>query len=568
MICTLNKIKIFFTICITALSICSYAQPEPFRVTLDAGHGGEDKGASNGKYIEKEIALSIVLKTGAILESHKYVHVDYTRKTDVLIDLVQRGLIANYNNASVFVSIHCNANIKSQPYGTETYVMGLDKKDVNLAVVKKENEAFISRTDKGQALDKFKTELSSINGFEAKILQEAHMGGSVAIAGYVEKEFEKAGRLVRGEKGVKPAPFMVLHKAIMPRVLIEVGFISNPTEGAYLYSEAGQNEIARAVANSILSFKTEFFGTDAQIEAENVRRSLPKDFSIPAPSKDVLASTKIQTQPKKKADSLVIEKPVLLTTIPTEASKTVVVESTAIPKPIPVSVNNTVTSDAFSNLSCKVQFFASANKHELNSPKFNGFQAVSEEIDGTLFKYSCGLTTNLNESISTLKAIQSNGFPSAFLVVFKSGKRLNDSELKTLMVENDIYNTLVAQKNSASKNPVVVEKDEIIEALIAENSNKSIDFLKTDYKVQLMATKTYVDNFEFNSRGLKDIEVSFENGFYKYLYGSTSDYNTSLVYIEEAKSKGYPGAFLIAFKGGRKLSLDELKTLTIQEANK
>ena len=62
-----------------------------------------------------------------------------------------------------------------------------------------------------------------------------------------------------------------------------------------------------------------------------------------------------------------------------------------------------------------------------------------------------------------------------------------------------------------------------------------------------MATKTYVDNLEFNSRGLKDIEVSFENGFYKYLYGLTSDYNTSLVFLEEAKSKGYPEAFLIAF---------------------
>ena len=103
--CTFNKIKFFFTICITVLTFSSYSQ-KVFRVTLDAGHGGGDGGAMSGKYIEKDIALAIVLKIGAILESQKYVHVDYTRKTDVFIDLVERGLIANKNKASIFVSIN------------------------------------------------------------------------------------------------------------------------------------------------------------------------------------------------------------------------------------------------------------------------------------------------------------------------------------------------------------------------------------------------------------------------------------------------------------------------------
>ena len=545
MMCTFNKIKFFFTICITVLTFSSYSQ-KVFRVTLDAGHGGGDGGAMSGKYIEKDIALAIVLKIGAILESQKYVHVDYTRKTDVFIDLVERGLIANKNKASVFVSIHCNANKKSEPYGTETYVMGLSKKDVNLSVVKKENEAYMNDANKRANVDKFKSELSNDNGIEAKILQEAHMAGSIELATNVEAAFEKAGRYVRGEKGVKPAPFMVLHKAIMPRVLIETGFITNPNEGAYLYSETGQNEIARAVANSILNFKTEFFGTDAEIEADNNRRSLPKDFSIPPPTKEILASTNIKTPPKKEMEDVVIApKPVLSPTVSIEVPKTEAIE--------PANVKT-------SNFISKIQFFASSKKHDLNSSKFNGFEGITEEIDGSLFKYSCGFNTNLDnlkESYNTLNYVRRQGFPSAFLVVHKDGKRLSDNEIEEIM-----YTQLISEGKKTTTRNKNTEND------VIESNNNLIESLKTDFKIQLMATKTYVDNLEFNSRGLKDIEVSFENGFYKYLYGLTSDYNTSLVFLEEAKSKGYPEAFLIAFKAGRKLSLDELKTLTIQEENK
>ena len=53
---------------------------------------------------------------------------------------------------------------------------------------------------------------------------------------------------------------MVLHKAYMPRILIEMGFISNPDDGSYLDSEEGQNQTARAIADAIISYKKEYFG--------------------------------------------------------------------------------------------------------------------------------------------------------------------------------------------------------------------------------------------------------------------------------------------------------------------
>ncbi|MFA5297531.1 MAG: N-acetylmuramoyl-L-alanine amidase, partial [Lutibacter sp.] len=100
------------------------AQKKQFIVVLDAGHGGKDPGKVdryNGK--EKEIALNIVLQVGEILEKEKGIKVVYTRKTDVFVDLWERGRIANKADADLFVSIHCNAH-NSQASGSETWVLG------------------------------------------------------------------------------------------------------------------------------------------------------------------------------------------------------------------------------------------------------------------------------------------------------------------------------------------------------------------------------------------------------------------------------------------------------------
>ncbi|MDG2431021.1 N-acetylmuramoyl-L-alanine amidase, partial [Flavobacterium sp.] len=113
---------VLFTCFLTSVS--SYSQGTNFKVALDAGHGAHDFGASYNGHIEKNIALAVVLKVGKILEANSKIDVIYTRKTDVFIDLVERANIANRANASIFVSIHCNANKNTAADGTETYVMG------------------------------------------------------------------------------------------------------------------------------------------------------------------------------------------------------------------------------------------------------------------------------------------------------------------------------------------------------------------------------------------------------------------------------------------------------------
>lgn len=108
------------------------------RVVIDAGHGGKDPGTHGNISQEKEIALQIALKLGGTIEKYlPDVEVIYTRDDDNFVELEGRAYIANKNGADLFISIHCNAVSNAKIYGTETYVMGLDKVEGNLSVAKK-----------------------------------------------------------------------------------------------------------------------------------------------------------------------------------------------------------------------------------------------------------------------------------------------------------------------------------------------------------------------------------------------------------------------------------------------
>jgi hypothetical protein len=117
-------------------------------IVIDPGHGGKDPGAVNKKVYEKDINLSVALKLGKHIEDNfKNVKVIYTRKTDVFIDLIERANIANRADATIFVSIHCNANRNTAASGTETYVMGMSKVASNLEAAKKENSVITLEKD-------------------------------------------------------------------------------------------------------------------------------------------------------------------------------------------------------------------------------------------------------------------------------------------------------------------------------------------------------------------------------------------------------------------------------------
>lgn len=188
-------------------------------VVLDAGHGGKDPGASGAYLAEKTVNLDVVLQAGQILTA-KGVKVVYTRQDDTYLSLDDISNIANFCNASVFVSVHCNASTKSEPSGTETFCYyPIDDPQLYL-----------------QKDERYNLALS---------LQQALVAS-----------------LGRIDRGVKEYNLAVLRETTMPSALTELAFISNPTEEALLQQPQFRSRAAQAIADAIYGYMQTYVDND------------------------------------------------------------------------------------------------------------------------------------------------------------------------------------------------------------------------------------------------------------------------------------------------------------------
>ena len=251
-----NLLKLFvFTIFIITNTHSGYSaeippNKEKFVVVLDAGHGGKDPGNMGNGFKEKDIALSIILKIGQALEKYEGVEVVYTRKSDVFVELFERGRIANEANADLFVSVHCNSH-SSQASGTETFVLGLNRNETNFEVAKKENSVIYLEENYEVTYEGYDPN-SPESFIGLTIMQEEYLDQSILLADMVQKEF--TNDLKRKDRGVKQMGLIVLHQTYMPSVLVETGFLTNNQEGPYLNSNRGQQDMARAITEAIVQY--------------------------------------------------------------------------------------------------------------------------------------------------------------------------------------------------------------------------------------------------------------------------------------------------------------------------
>lgn len=363
----MSKRIVFVVIAMHFLS--GFSQGQKFKVVLDAGHGGKDYGAVYHGNIEKNIALQTTLRVGAILEKDPQIEVVYTRKSDVFIELQQRANIANKSRGSIFVSMHCNANKNQAASGNETYVMGITRNASNLEVAKNENEVVTLETDYKIKYDGFDPNSpESVIGIS--ILQEEHLDQSIELAGRVQEFFTK--KTDYKNRGVKQAGFLVLRQITMPRVLVEMGFVSNKEEGEFLNSEDGQNKLAEAISSAILDYKNEFFNPfeneNVGIESfENSNESIMKE------------SSKTERNQEK-------------------------------------------------GIVFKIQISATNKELSANSYNFKGLSPISIEFSSGLYKYFFGLEQNYEVAKQKLEIAKEKGYSSAFIVAYKDGIKINVSD--------------------------------------------------------------------------------------------------------------------------------------------
>jgi N-acetylmuramoyl-L-alanine amidase len=349
------------------------------KVVLDAGHGGKDPGCIGpGKTQEKHNALAIVLKTGRLIRQHyPDVEVIYTRDKDVFVELKERAAIANRQNADLFISVHCNAVGAAHIHGAETYVMGLHTAAENLEVAKRENAAIYLETDYKKNYGDYDP-----NSPEAHILgsiwQSAYLEQSILFAAFVQEQTQKWAN--RQDKGVRQAGFLVLRETAMPSVLVETGYMTHRAEEAFLASEEGRDQMARAIFEAFRQYKT-------QLEGSAPAAQTPQ----PLPSKTPAAVQKSQSGP--------IAKPVAVTTAPPPTKPAAPIAQEAPPQPA----------------GYRILLMSWPNRMDCSSGKLALVQNVSEEkIDGN-YHYFIGTFAARTEAEKMLAEVRNLGFSNASL---------------------------------------------------------------------------------------------------------------------------------------------------------
>ncbi|HYI09047.1 MAG TPA: N-acetylmuramoyl-L-alanine amidase [Thermoanaerobaculia bacterium] len=214
------------------------------RVVLDAGHGGNDPGATAPNIFEKEITLDIGRRLRALLESDGF-DVVVTRDADRTIALKDRAHLANASKSDIFVSIHVNALVKhTASRGIETYYLGTTSDPKLTALAAAENRV------SGYSVSDMRRLLEGVYA-DARRDESHELAMAVQRNLFTKLRVEDPGL---ENWGVKRAPFIVLVATDMPAVLAEVGCISNDKESAMLRRPEYRQKIADALFEGIRSY--------------------------------------------------------------------------------------------------------------------------------------------------------------------------------------------------------------------------------------------------------------------------------------------------------------------------
>ena len=383
------KTRILFALVLSVFlasgAVVMAAEGKKYTLVIDAGHGGKDAGALGKKAKEKNINLSVALAFGRYVEQNcPDVRVIYTRKTDVFIPLHERAAIANRNKADVFISIHTNAVTGSSSIaGLETYTMGMRRSDEKLSAAMRENDVVLIE-------DNFKQHYA---GFDPRspesyiifdMINDANMLESVNLAKIIQKHVCLTAK--RPDKGVKQDAFLVLRETSMPACLIELGYITTPSEETYLTNKANVDALGRGIYQAFVEYKDKKGGQHSAAPAQRV--------TAPSESPAAQKASREKDAPDENG-----------------------------------AAGASGGAGASGAIVFKVQFLTSDRKLKANDQKLRGVKDADCYKEGALWKYTVGCSADYNE-ILRLRRKLAKTFPQAFIVAFSGDKRMDLDEAK------------------------------------------------------------------------------------------------------------------------------------------
>lgn len=358
-----NRILLFLCILACSYPVIGNTINDRFIVVIDPGHGGNDPGAIGTRGKEKNINLNVARKLGRLIEDNcNDTKVVYTRKSDIFVPLHRRAEIANNAKANLFISIHTNAVAKKNSYvkGTETYTLGLHRTEENLEVAKKENSVILIEDDYKQRYAGFNPN-SSESYIIFEFMQDKNMSQSVNFATLIQQNFKSYNRI---DKGVHQAGFLILRETSMPSVLIELGYISNPSEETYLLSDKGTTDLANAIYRAFINYK----GNSSKIKPTTVTSNTRQEITTPKEEEETKETSKIKF---------------------------------------------------------KIQILASDRVLPQNSKQFKGLKPVSWYKENGLIKYTYAEDEDYNKILKIKRKIVDPKFKDAFIIAFKNDTKIN-----------------------------------------------------------------------------------------------------------------------------------------------
>ncbi len=494
-----------------------FAGEKTFVVVLDAGHGGKDPGAIGHilKIQEKSVNLKTVLKLGKLLEKEDGVKVVYTRKKDVFVELDRRAEVANENikdGRGIFISIHVNAAESRSAKGTETYTYA----DIKTDVSERENAAIKYEAN-------YKKKYEDVDDVTAAIMemnyQAAYLKNSEKFASGVEKQFVSEDRYSRGRR---QAGFYVLKYSKTPAVLIELGFITNKEEEAFLSKDANVEKMAKAIFDAFVRYKKDF---DKRSGGGDANGSYTKNGAVVA----------------KEEQKTNVNKSVLTTS---EGDK---------------CVFNTNYDDV-EGIRYAVQICSMAEPKNVNSRDFKGFIPVREFIGEGKYKYQYAFGNEKSlETANLMRDEVRKKHPDAQMVVIKDGVKLPLDQARKY------WNSTTAEyKALHGETGKVISTESVKSASTDEvscqfNTNyDDIDGIRYAVQICSMAEPKNVNSRDF--KGFVPVREFIGTGKYKYQYAYGNEKTLEDAYrLRDEVKKKHPDAYMIVVKDGVVLPIEQAR---------
>ena len=358
-------------------------------VVIDPGHGGKDAGciSPSGKTMEKTVVLDIATKLAEKIRSGcPDVNVVMTRDDDTFVELQGRADIANKAKANLFISIHVNSvdGKRTGPNGYSVHILGQytsKKKDLyagNMDVVRRENSVIMLEDD-------YTTKYEGFNPSDPEsyifmnLMQNSFLEQSFKFAKFVDEEMR--GGAIKASRGISQDPFYVLWRTAMPAVLVECGFMSNPTDREALITSKGKDRIASDLYDAFVKYKKEYDGVSA-------------------------ATTPV---PAKKPETKPVEDTKPVETRPVEAVDTVETK--------PAGNDPVISADA---VLYGIQVLVSSREMKSSDPFFKGYEFRKFKA-GKLFKYLILCSNDLSEVKKSFSTVKSS-YPDCFIVKSENGE--------------------------------------------------------------------------------------------------------------------------------------------------